>query len=143
MKWLFKKVLRFISAYKYEKYKQELDNMGEIKITEKQAIKLQKRLDSFITGLKPEEVILLGTLYDRFWLELAFMEAIKYKEIKQLFERAQIEALQHYIIRGEPAEKVNGDFALIKGESDIDTLVYKFKTYCAGVRKDAIDTDVN
>lgn len=117
--------------------------MGEIKLSIPDTIKLQKKLDKFTTALKPAEIIVLGTLYDKFWLELAFMEAMKYKEVKQLFERKQIEALQHYIIRGESAEQVNNDFALIKDDDTIDILVNKFKAYCAKVKEEPIDKDVN
>lgn len=116
--------------------------MTNIKISDKAAIKLQKKLDKFINGLSSPEVVLLGTLYDRFWLELAFMEAVKYDEVKHLFERKQLEALQHYIIRGNSAEQVNSDFALLD-EEKIDILVKKFKSYCAAIKEESIDKDVN
>lgn len=143
MKSLFNTILNRISIYKYNQYKKKLNVDGPPKLKEPAVVRLQKKLDKFVTKLSTSEVVLLGTLWDRFWLELAFMEALKYKEVKGLFERKQLEALQHYIIRGYPIEKVNKEFALIDGEDDIETLVRKFRGYCAEIKDIAIDNPVN
>ncbi len=136
MKWLF----RIISRYKYNAYKRKLDSIRELSLSEKEGIKLSNKLNKFVDGLSPAEAVYLGTLYDKFWLELAFMEATKYIEVKKLFERKQIEALQRYLIAGLSEEEVNKMYALTEDET-IDKLVAKFRKYCGSVLK-VVDKNV-
>lgn len=143
MNGLVKKIIGIISSYKYNSYKKELSKKQVLKLSPKGVIKARRKFNKFIDSLSSEEVVLFGTLYDKFWLELAFMEAIKYPEVKKLFERRHIEALQHYIIRGESEEAVNKRFFLnVDTEPSISDLVNKFKAYCDGVADVAVDNSV-
>ncbi len=134
MRWVF----RLLSEYKYKKYKKELAKKQVLSISRDKLERLNKKLNKFVDGLSTEELVYLGTLEDGFWLELAFLEAIKYPEVKKLYERAELEALRAYVTGCGTKEDIQREFLVGSGKS-MDKVIAAFRGYCSNI----VDKGVN